>query len=87
MPEEGYDLTPEDGEITVDVLLVAPEEKNQEFSGEIKVVNKEDGSDYVTIPVSLTTTKYKGFDLLPYLIRFFEQHPMMFPILRILLGL
>jgi len=87
MPDEGYDLTPEDGEITVDVLLVAPDEKNQEFSGEIKVVNKQDGSDYITIPVSLTTTKYKGFDLYPFILRFFEQHPMLFPIIRILLGL
>jgi len=87
MPDEGYDLTPEDGEITVDVLLVAPDEKNQEFSGEIKVVNKQDGSDYIIIPVSLTTAKYKGFDLNPFILRFFEQHPRMFPILRILLDL
>ena len=81
-PSEGFDLNPEDGIFSVDVILVAPEEKNQEFTGDIKVVNKEDSSDYITIPVSLVTSKSKGFDIYPLLIRFLEQYPMIFPLLR-----
>ena len=86
-PNEGYDLNPEDGIFSVDVILVAPEEKNQEFTGEVKVVNKEDISDYITIPVSLVTSKNKGFEIYPLLIRFLEQYTMMFPLLRHILQL
>ena len=86
-PNEGYDLTPEEGEITVNVLLVAPDEKNQEFTGEIKVVNSDDGSDYITVPVSLTTSKNKVFELLPLILQFLDEHPRILPILKIILGL
>jgi len=86
MPSEGYDLTPEDGEFTVDVLLVAPDETNQEFTGEIKVVNSDDGSDYITVPVSLTTPKFKG-EIFSLLLQFLDQHPRILPILKILIGL
>jgi len=54
-PESGEDLTPEDGTITIDVEVVAPDEQNQDFEGEIKIVNTENSGDYCTIQVSLST--------------------------------
>jgi len=53
-PEEGEDLTPEDGPFTVEVEVVAPDEKD-EFNGTVKVANKHDPSDYCEIPVYLKT--------------------------------
>lgn len=54
-PSSGNDLTPEDGAITVTVSVVAPDEENEEFSGEVKIVNTEDSSDFEIISVSLAT--------------------------------
>ena len=54
-PENGDDLTPEDGQITVEVTVEAPDEQNEEFGGEIKIVNIWNNDDYCTISVSLAT--------------------------------
>jgi hypothetical protein len=62
-PVNGEDLTPESGVVTVEVSVVAPEEKNEAFTGEIKIVNCGDSDDFGIIPVSLTTTK-QSFTLL-----------------------
>ena len=84
-PSEGHNLTPEGGLRTVNVLVVAPEEKNQNFTGEIKIVNMENESDFETIVVSLSTTKTK-VAITPF-IQFLENHPHLFPLLRQILGL
>ncbi len=87
-PEEGYDLTPEHEPYVVEVSVEAPDKKNSEFTGEVKIVNSENSSDYCTIDASLSTPKNKPFDfqfnLLSWL---FERFPHAFPILRQLLGL
>jgi hypothetical protein len=54
-PESGEGLTPEDSPVTVAVEVVAPEEQETEFEGEIKVVNSDDPDDFCVIPVSLIT--------------------------------
>jgi len=54
-PESGEDLTPEDGVKTILVEVIAPDEEEKTFTGEIKIVNSEDSDDYCTIPVSLVT--------------------------------
>ncbi len=54
-PNSGNDLTPEEGSITVNVEVTAPDEEDTTFLGEIKVVNKENPIDYDIIPVSLST--------------------------------
>jgi len=78
-PENGEDLTPEDEPITVNVEVVAPNQQNSDFTGEVKVVNTENSNDYCIIPVSLATPvnqnvmsssilKFLGFiQHLPYL--------------------
>jgi hypothetical protein len=68
-PSDGYDLTPEDAPIAVRVSVIVPDEKNQNFVGEIKIVNKENASDYSIIQVSLATQK--RFSLFALLERFF----------------
>jgi len=86
-PPTGAGLTPEDGAFTVDVEVEAPIDENSDFTGTIKITNAIDPSDYCEIDVSLATPKNKPFNInLPFL-RFLEQHPHMFPILRTLLGL
>jgi len=56
-PESGIDLTPEEGLLTVNVNVVAPDEQNTEFIGELKVVNMDNTSDYEIIHVTLKTPK------------------------------
>jgi hypothetical protein len=54
-PADGHGLTPEQGPVTVEVSVVAPDEKNTEFQGAIKVQNADNASDFDTIPVVLKT--------------------------------
>jgi hypothetical protein len=56
----GYNLKPEDGEITIDISINMPDEPEKEFLGELKIINKENPGDYETIPISITTPKYKN---------------------------
>jgi hypothetical protein len=84
-PESGDDLKPEDGPVTVTVTVIAPDEKNKEFTGEVKILNFNDFNDYITIPVTLSTSKCKLFAN-PF-IQFLENHPYLFPLLRQLLDL
>jgi hypothetical protein len=69
-PMSGYNLRPEQGEITIDVSIVAPQEKDKEYLGVVKIVNEEDPSDYELISVMLTTSKTRdrNFDLMERLI-------------------
>ena len=85
-PSSGDDLKPEDGKLTVQVTVVAPNEKNKQFTGQVKICNKEDTSDYCIIQVSLATPKNKPFINSPFL-QFLENHPYMFPLLRQMLNL
>ena len=84
-PDSGEDLTPEDGEKTIEVSVIAPDEKNEEFADYIKVVNTEDSSDYCLIHISLTTPKSLRTNHLA--IRFLEQHPYLFLLLKNIIGL
>jgi len=87
-PEEGYDLTPELEPFVVEVSVIAPDKKNSEFTGEVKIVNSENSSDFCTIDVSLATPKNKAFNFSYNLLEWlFERFPNMFAILRHMLGL
>ena len=80
-PINGYNLKPEDGIITVEISVVAPDEKNKEFTGEIKIVNKENINDFEIIPVSLTTPRNKIFYL-----NLFEKIFQRFPAFKMLIS-
>jgi probable HAF family extracellular repeat protein len=79
-PMSGTDL-PAGTSVTVDVEVVAPEEENTEFEGEIKVVNSENSSDSCTIDVYLKTPCES-----PYM-QLLEFIMMRFPILELILNL
>jgi uncharacterized repeat protein (TIGR01451 family) len=86
LPNNGDNLKPSDGPFTVQVSVVAPSDKEQTFSGLIKIINKNNISDNCTITVSLATPKTRQ----PYLYfvfqEFIKKNPYIFPILRKLLG-
>jgi hypothetical protein len=86
-PESGEDLTPEDGSITVNVTVIAPDKKNKEFTGSIKLINKNNSMDYCNINVKLVTPKNKPYNRNLLLQRFLENHLRVFPFLRKLLRL
>jgi len=56
-PSKGKDLRPEDGPVTITADVVVPNEEYQNFTGEIKVENSKNSSDFSIIPVILTTGK------------------------------
>jgi len=84
-PLNGDDLTPEDGAITVEVSVVAPDKKNKEFDGGIKIVNREASGDQCYIQVSLATPRIK--DTGQSLFQFLERLIQRFPLLECLLDL
>jgi hypothetical protein len=60
-PSGGLDLTPDAGTVTVDVEIVAPGEQNQEFTGEILIINSNNPDESCTIPVSVKTPMNSEF--------------------------
>ncbi len=58
-PMSGYNLRPEDGEITIDVSVTAPEKKDFEYKGKVKIENKDDSGDYKIINVVLKTPRIR----------------------------
>ncbi len=59
IPEHGLNLTPESGIQTINIRVLAPQQQGQQFTGDIKIINTDDPSDYATIPVSLSTPQQK----------------------------
>jgi hypothetical protein len=58
-PQSGRDLTPEMGDVSIDVLVEVPNDKNQEFSGDVTIINTQRPNDVEKIQVSLATMKHK----------------------------
>jgi hypothetical protein len=54
-PQFGINLTPGDGQVTVQVSVVAPNQKNTKFEGYVRVENRENSTDFHVIPVYLKT--------------------------------
>jgi hypothetical protein len=75
-PSIGTDLRPEDRDVIVDVNVKAPDEVLKGYNGFVKIVNKEDNSDFELIPVVLSTDRIKDCrDTFLYLFleKLFEQ--------------
>jgi len=84
-----WTFTPETGAqpvgwITVDVTVVAPSEKNKNFTGKVVLENTDDPSDVCVIDVLLATPKAKQFNFNMNLINWLFEH---FPILKFVLGI
>jgi len=56
-PDSGKNLTPEEGKLTVQVSVVAPNQQKSEFEGYIRVENQDDPKDFELVPVNLKTPK------------------------------
>jgi Arylsulfotransferase (ASST) len=54
-PESGENLTPDEGKVTVQVSVIAPNEPKSEFEGYIRVENINNPTDYELISVTLKT--------------------------------
>ena len=76
VPSSGDDLASGDS-VTVQVTVVAPDEKNQQFSGQIKIENSENSSDTCTIDVSLATPVNYNSVFLQFLERLINQFPLL----------
>jgi hypothetical protein len=89
-PESGENLTPGDGQVTVQVSVVAPNEKNTEFQGYIRVENINDPTDFELIPIFLKTPVKIIPTLVIYLnqflLHFFQNHPLLEKLLHHLIS-
>ena len=85
-PSSGDDLLP-NNPVTVGVTVIAPDEQEETFTGEVKIVNSEDPDDTCVIDVSLATPVNQQVVINPLLQMLLERFPNAFPILRYLLGL
>lgn len=85
-PANGTGLTPEDGEISVNVSVVAPSSTKATFTGTIEIINSDDPSDSCPIDVSIEIPRNNALNS-PLFFKIFERFPNAFPILRYLLGL
>ena len=78
-PESGLDLLEGDS-LTIDVEIVAPEDPETEFDGEVVLVNSEENADTCTILVTLVTPVSQS-------VTFLELLAQRFPILAKILEL
>ena len=85
-PSSGEDLKPEDGTVTVQVNVLVPDEQEKNYTGQIKIVNKDNTSDYEIIQISLATPKNKQSIMSPF-IHFLEKFIKRFPLLNNLFSL
>ncbi|UCF11702.1 MAG: hypothetical protein JSW06_06535 [Thermoplasmatales archaeon] len=83
-PLSGNNLKPEDGEIEVEITVIAPEEMD-DFSGTIKIENKENPDDTCTIDVSMTTPLSRFSITSPFL-QFLRKIIQQFPLLEQILS-
>jgi hypothetical protein len=83
-PSEGDNLLP-NYPVTISVTVIAPNEPEEIFSGEVKIINSEDINNHCIIDVSLTTPVNQYYQSFPLIHRLMERYPDAFPILRNLL--
>jgi len=74
--------------LTIDVHVIIPKEKNTMFQGNLSIQNKDNASDIVIIPVTLTTTASASYSILfqSFWQRLFERFPSAFLILQHIMG-
>ena len=82
-PSSGTDLEV-GSSVTINVSVVAPNVKNEEFTGIVKLVNSIDASDFCEIDASLTTPRARTNNII---LRILERFPNAFPILRNIINL
>ncbi|HDQ15737.1 MAG TPA: hypothetical protein ENN45_01610 [Bacteroidetes bacterium] len=56
-PKSGSNLKPENGPFNIEVKFLSPSKRDTEFSGEIKIVNIDNPSNYEIVEVTVATSK------------------------------
>jgi uncharacterized repeat protein (TIGR01451 family)/fimbrial isopeptide formation D2 family protein len=56
-PSSGTDLTPEEGSVTVTVTVDVPRKRNEQYYGNLSIINTENPSDSCQVSISLATPK------------------------------
>ena len=89
----GAVFTPDSGSIVapgagtdVTFTFTAPTNQNQNFAGDVKVINEDDPSDYCEMSASLATPRMRGVHN-TFFLRILEQFPNAFPLLRYIMGI
>jgi len=75
-PESGTGLTPEAGPLTIDVTVIAPSDKDTNFTGTVVLTNTDNPGDTCTIVVSLATPQSTTYQY-PILQRILERFPLL----------
>jgi hypothetical protein len=83
-PAAGTGL-PKGSWVTVTVTIVAPPDKNTNFTGKVKLINLDNASDVCEINVYLKTPLSQNLYFQHIFERFFQRFPHAFPLLRQLL--
>jgi len=82
-PASGVGLTPEDGPLTINVEVIAPDDPETDFTGEIIIVNSDDADDTCTVDVVLATpVSYQS----PFMV-FIQRLVQRFPVLGFIINL
>ena len=87
-PDFGNGLGPDDDPLVVEVSVVAPVPslyRNQEFNGEVKVVNSDDSNDYELIEVTMMIKTNKAVNINTSILNFIQNHSNLFLLLQKLL--
>lgn len=80
---QGNGLTPEEKEEFIKVNVTIPSQKAKTFTGGIKVINKDDPTDFTVIPISITTLITKQGSMLSFLLNYMQgRHPLLFEIIN-----
>ena len=83
---QGKNLKTMAGARSIGVNVIVPLEKNQNFSGEIKIVNMENSSDYSLVPISIVTSATR-VTIWEVVLCFLEKLGQHFPLLSHLVEL
>jgi len=81
-PSSGVDVTPESGGVKVEVTCVAPNVKNKEFNGRVKVENSENSADFCYVEVKVITPKNKHAFVFQFLQNILQHFPILEKILN-----
>ena len=84
-PDGGNDLEP-GAPLTVEVSVVAPGEKNENYAGQIKIQNQDNPDDSCTIDVKLSTPMSKPILFLHFFERLIQRFPALELIFSHILG-
>jgi len=81
-PSDGIGLMPEDGAVTVEIEVIAPDEPLSEYVGDVKIINIDNPEDYCLIEPSLITSSnfQNNFKRISHQSPLFEMIKNMFPL-------